>query len=257
MSRAVQALLIREWAALSASRVVWVFAGACLLAGFGVTFGVGEAVSAVWMALPLVLYLVPLLGLLAGVSAALGDLEEAPMLVPRAPGRLTRACVKWPLWSGLIALAALAWLAPAAIRSGEAEQLLQLWAMAAGEAAIFVALGLAVGRLVPGGGTTAYIAALFFGFLFIGGAGVLGWLAARSDFFQENPQLWTFGLMAHPVEALRVGLMFSLDTLPVEAERLPGLARWWLANTGLWYAALVLFWSTAALGVSALRRERG
>lgn len=256
MSRVLRALFAREWAALCASRVVWVFAGACLLAGAGVTLGTGGAASAVWLALPLVLYLVPLLGLLAGVSAALGDLGEAPVLVPRAPGPLVRAGVKWPLWSGLIAVAALAWLAPAAIRSGEADALLRLWAMTAGEAAVFVALGLAVGRLAPGGGTAAYLAALFFGFLFIGGAGVLGWVAARSDFFREHPQLWTLGLMAHPVEALRVGLLFSLDTLPVEAARLPDLARWWLAHTGLWYAGLVLLWSAAALGLGALGRER-
>ena len=256
MKAALSALFIREWAALSASRVVWIFAGACLLAGFGVVLGADEADPAVWMALPLLLYLVPLLGLLAGVSAALGDLEEAPMLVPRTPGPFVRSCVKWPLWSGLIALVALAWLAPAAIRSGEADKLLQLWAMTAGEAAIFVAIGLALGRWVPGGGTSAYLTALFFGFLFIGGAGVLGWVAARSPFFQENPQLWTFGLMAHPVEALRVGLMFSLDTLPVDAERLPAIARWWLAHAGLWYAALVLAWSTLALALGAFAREK-
>ncbi|HKK19518.1 MAG TPA: hypothetical protein VJ952_12645 [Opitutales bacterium] len=254
MRRAIQALMAREWAALFASRVVWIFAAACLAGGFAVTSGVGGAESAVWMALPLVLYLVPLLGLMAGVSAALGDAEEAPMLVPRAPGPLIRALVKWPLWAGLIALAALAWLAPATIRSGEADKLLQLWAMTAGEAAIFVALGLAIGRWAPGG-NSAYLAALLFGFLFIAGAGVLGWVAARSDFFQENPQFWTLGLMAHPVEALRVGLMFSLETLPVDAERLPTLSRWWLAHSGLWYALLVLVWSSAALGFGALSRE--
>jgi len=255
MSRTVLALFFREWAALSASRVVWIFVGACSLAGLGVLL-TGEADSAVWMALPLLLYLVPLLGLLAGVSAALGDLEEAPMLLPRAPGPFVRSCVKWPLWSGLIALAALAWLAPAAIRSGEADKLLQIWAMTTGEAAIFVATGLALGRWVPGGGTAAYLTALFFGFLFVGGAGVLGWVAARSDFFQENPQLWTLGLMTHPVEPLRVGLMFSLDTLPVDADRLPGIARWWLGHSGLWYGLLVLMWSASALILGGLRRER-
>jgi len=255
MRPAASALFIREWAALSASRVVWVFAAACLLAGFGVTLGVGGAGSAVWMALPLVLYLVPLLGLLAGVSAALGDVEEAAILVPRAPGPLLRALVKWPLWSTLIALAALAWLAPAAIRSGEVAQLPRLWLMTAGEAAIFVAMGLMMGRLIRSQ-VTAFMTALLFGFLFVGGAGVLGWVAARSGFFQENPQLWTLGLMLHPVEALRVGLMFSLDTLPVDADRLPGIARWWLGHSGLWYGLLVLIWSASALILGGLRRER-
>jgi len=256
MRRIIQALFIRECAAVFASRVVWIFVAACLIAGLGVGIGIGEARSSPWMALPLVLYLVPLLGLMAGVSAALGDIEEAPMLVPRAPGPLIRALVKWPLWFGLIALAALAWLAPASIRSGEVDKLFQLWAMATGEAAIFVAMGLAIGRWAPSG-TSAYLAALFFGFFFITGAGVLGWIAARSQFFQENPQLWTVGLMAHPVEALRVGLMFSLETLPVDANRLPQIARWWLAHSGLWYGLLVLVWSGAALSLGTLRRECG
>jgi hypothetical protein len=56
MRTVVTALFIREWAALSASRVVWIFAGACLLAGFGLVLGADEADSAVWMALPLLLY---------------------------------------------------------------------------------------------------------------------------------------------------------------------------------------------------------
>ena len=254
MRRTIQALFMRERAALLASRVVWIFAAACLIAGLGVSVGIGEARSSLWMALPLVLYLVPLLGLMTGVSAAIGDIDEAPMLVPRTPGPFIRALVKWPLWFGLIALAALAWLAPASIRSGEVDKLFQLWAMATGEAAIFVALGLAIGRWAPSG-TSAYLVALIFGFFFITGAGVLGWIAARSQFFQENPQLWTVGLMAHPVEALRVGLMFSLETLPVDADRLPRIASWWLAHSGLWYGLLVLVWSSAALSFCVLRRE--
>lgn len=251
--REVTALVLREIASLAASRVIWVFALACLAAGIAVALGSAGGRSALWLVFPLLLYLVPLLGLLSGVSAARGDLEEEGILQPRAPVAAVRLTVKWALWTALISLAALTWILPAVLRAGEHGHLLSLTLHAVAEASIFVALGLALGRWVRDS-VTAHIGALLLGCLFLVGAGLVSWLAAQTDFFQERPALWTLGLMLHPVEALRVSLMFTLENLPVDPDRLPVLAVWWLGHSGLWYLILAAVWTVLALALGSLRR---
>ncbi|MFP4674063.1 MAG: hypothetical protein ACLFO5_05685 [Opitutales bacterium] len=251
--RILYALFAREFHAVRASRIVWVFAAACIL--FGITAGMGgeEPETAIWLLLPMTLYMVPLLGLMVGVTAAHGDASEEPLLGARLPGALPRIAVKWLAWTTPLGLAGLLWITPAVFRTGELGLLPALWAYAFGEAFIFVALGLALGRLLHDG-VTAHTSALLTGFLLIAGAGILGWLTAQSPYFQERPHLWTLGLMLHPVEAVRVSLMFSLQNLPFAAGELPDLAAWWLRHSGAWYAGLVLVWSALALSLATLRR---
>jgi len=253
MMRMASALFARECASVAASRVVWVFLPAGIAAGFAVASGGAEGRSAVWLALPPLLYLVPPLGLLVGVAAARSDLDEEPMLQPRAPSLRIRLAVKCLLWAALVTLVALTWLLPATLAAGEPARLLPLAGQAGAESAVFVALGLCLGRSLRDG-VAAHVGALLLGGLFVAGAGVLGWLAAGTPFFQAHPGLWTLGLMLHPVEALRVGLMFSLEDLPVDASRLPPLAAWWLARTGLWYAGLAAVWTGLALFLGGMRR---
>lgn len=252
-TRILYALFARECHAVFASRVVWVFAAACILFGTTTAFGGTQATTAVWLLLPLTLYAIPLLGLLVGVTAAHGDAAEEPLLGARIPSAIKRLAVKWLAWTAPLGLASLLWIAPAVFRTGEPGLLPALWAYTFGEAFIFVALGLALGRLLHDG-VTAHTTALLTGFLFIAGAGVLGWIAAQSAFFQENPHIWTLGLMLHPVEAVRVSLLFSLENLPFAPGELPDLASWWLRHSGAWYAAVTVVWSTLAIGIAALRR---
>lgn len=251
--RSIYALALREFATLAASRVVWVFVLACLVGGLAVGFGGSGGRSALWLVLPLLLYVVPLFGLLVGVSAARGDIEEEGLLQPRAPTAMPRLIVKWLLWTTIIALSAFAWILPAALRAGEPVHLSAFAFHAAAEASIFVAIGLALGRWVSDG-VTAHIGALIIGCLFLVGAGLLGWLAAQTNYFQEHPALWTLGLMLHPVEALRVSLMFSLENLPIDPNRLPVLAAWWLAHSEAWYIMLAAVWTSLALILGSLRR---
>jgi len=247
------ALAMREFATVSASRVAWVFAAGCL--GFGLAVGLGGSSAgstAVWLVLPLVLYFVPLLGLLLGVSATRGDMPEEVLINPRFPSIFLRLLVKWAVWMVLLGLVILAWIFPAVIRAGEVESLPALWSYTLGETAVFIAMGLALGRLLRDG-VTAHLAALLAGFVFIAGAGILGWIAAQSTFFQQHSSLWTLGLMLHPVEALRVSLMFSLENLPFDRGHLPPLAAWWLDRPGLWYAAIAAAWSALALVLGSIR----
>lgn len=256
MTRVWGALFLRELAMVAASRVIWIFAAGCL--AFGIVTALGtpsEGSTGVWMILPLVLYVVPLLGILIGVVAARGDHDEEALIASRVGSLGLRLFVKWIVWSGLLGLAALAWMLPVSLRSESVGRVLSLWGYTLGESAVFVALGLALGRNVRDA-VAAHLTALLLGFTFVAGAGVLGWLAARSPFFQEHPDLWTLGLMLHPVEALRVSWMFSLENLPFGQSHLPDLAAWWLAQSGLWYAVLVAVWSFGALACGRLLRSR-
>lgn len=251
--RGVSALALREIASLGASRVVWIFALACLAVGLAVALGGAGGRSALWLVLPLLLYVVPLLGLLVGVAAARGDIEEEGFLQTRAPTAMPRLAVKWLLWTALIVLVTFAWILPAVLRVGEASVLPSLILYATAESSIFVALGLAFGRWVRDS-VASYIGALLLGCLFLVGAGFLSWLAAQANYFQERPALWTLGLMLHPVEAVRVSLMFSLENLPVSPERLPALAAWWLTHSDIWYCMLAAVWTGLALVLGSLRR---
>lgn len=247
------ALVMRECAAIAASRVLWIFTLVCATCGLILAGTTMADRTALWLALPMMLYLVPLLGLLAGVSAARGDHEEEAMIALRAPAPILRLTIKLLLWSLLLAIATLAWLLPAAIKVGHMDRLPLIWAYALGEMAVFVAIGLALGRLLQNE-VIAHLGALLFGFVFVSGAGVIAWILAQTPTFQGHPALWTLGLMLHPVEALRVGLMMTMENLPFDKGHLPELATWWLDHTGWWYALLVFAWSLMALLLATWRK---
>ncbi|MGZ0656436.1 hypothetical protein ACWPKS_12595 [Coraliomargarita sp. W4R72] len=249
------ALSQRELATVLASRVIWVFGFACLCFGLLIVSGsAGEGSTAVWLSLPLVLYALPLIGLLAGVAAAQGDAMEEPLIASRIPRVGQRMLVKWLLWSLLLGLVALMWLLPAAARAGQWQALPQLWAYALGEVAVFLAAGLLLGHWIRDS-VAAHLSALLLGFFALTGAGIFAWVAADWPYLQAHPSLWTLSLMLHPVEALRVGLLFSIDDLPFDPGELPTLAAWWLRHPGVWYACLSLTLSGAALSLVSVRRR--
>jgi len=250
LRRVMGALLIRELSALAASRIGWVFGIICLAGGLAVALGTVGDRTALWFSLPLLLYLLPLLGLLTGVSAAHADRGEEALLAHRVPRPAARAAAKWFVWTVLLALVSLVYLVPVAVRAGDSAASLVLWGYAVGEISVFVALGLALGRWIRDG-IAAHLTALLAGFVFLVGIGLLAWLAARTPFFQDHPDLWTLGLMLHPVEALRVGLMATLDGLPFATGQLPPLSTWWLEHPGFWYILLVFGWT--AFGLAAAR----
>ncbi len=254
MSRVWSALCLRELSTIVASRVMWVFGVACLCFGSLIALGSStEGTTAVWLSLPLVLYALPLIGLLAGVAAVQGDAPEALLIASRITGMGRRLVVKWVLWSLLLGGVALLWILPAVIRSEQWAMLPQLWGYAQAEAAVFVAWGLLIGRLIRDS-VAAHLTALLLGFFALVGTGILAWLVAGLPMVQAHPSLWTLLLMGHPIEALRVGLLFSIDGLPFDPNRLPGLAAWWLQRPGVWYGVLALLWSGIALLVATRLR---
>lgn len=242
--QALLPLLKREWLVVKQSRIAWTYAGICL--AWGAVAAITSSESMVWIVLPLLLNGMPAAGLLAGVAAIHGDDQEEMLLVARVAGDFLRLLGKWLVWTSILFLATIGLLIPVLVGGGSFESLLSIAGYTAGEAAVFVALGLLLGRLCSDS-VMAHALALVGALLAIAGGGVLAWLAAHHTFFQENPNAWTLILMMHPVEALRVSLMFSLDGLPFDPRSLSPVARWWLGHTGLWYLTLSLGESFVAL----------
>jgi len=243
-----RAYAVREAQAVLASRIAWAYAAVCL--GWGLLAsplsGASNPGSSVWMLLPLLLYGIPLAGLLGGVAAWHGDAAEEALLTTRSPRHLTRALGKWMVWSAVFASATLCLILPSLPATRPLPPLLMLWAYAAGEIAIFTAFGLWLGRTCRDS-VLAHSLALMLGLLAIAGGGILAWIAAHVPFLQDNPSLWTALLMVHPVEVVRVSTLFSLEDLPFDARRLPPLAAGWLAHPDLWFGSLSFALSALAL----------
>lgn len=247
-------ILRRERRTVMASRIAWAYGIACIFWGLlgSPLFGVNRDGTSVWFLMPVLLYGIPLAGLLAGVVAWQGDAGEEDLLRPRICGWFTRPLAKWLTWTGLLSMATLFLILPSLPTAQAPAALVSLWAYSVGQTAIFTALGLALGRRFEDP-ALAHSLALLVGLMAIAGGGVLSYIAAWQPFMQAYPDLWVLLLMSHPVEALRVSMVYSLENLPFDARSLPPLAAWWLANPHAWFAVLVTAWSGIGLAACVKR----
>ena len=253
--RALRAFLRRELRAALLNRFVHVFSGAALLAGIAPLFienaGAG---AAPYFLLQIVLYLIPLFALLIGTGSAQADQEERPVLLTQPEGRGASVLGKFlALWL-LLAIAALLLVLPSAFADTELAPLLFLWLHATGTAAVFLALGLACG-FSTNDRVKAHLGSLCLWLVFLAGFDLLALAGAHVPWVQEYPALWTSLLMLNPLDSLRVGALFSFDRIPFDTTQTAPLARWWLANLGLWFTLLSGAWIVAALGWSRRRLE--
>jgi hypothetical protein len=253
--RFLVALVFRERQAVMASRVTWSFGIGCLLWGLAGSplFGIGRADTVVWFLLPVLLYAVPPVALLSGVVAWQGDAGEEELIQTRVSSSWNRLLAKWVTWTVLLETAALCMVLPLLVSAADPIALMKIWMYAGGEIAIFVALGLAIGRFCRDP-LLAYSSALIVGFLMVAGGGLVAYVAAWQPVIQRFPDLWTLLLMLHPVESLRVCLVYSVDNLPFDARTLPFLAAFWLGHPGKWYFFLSLLWTALCLGFGSLKR---
>jgi len=247
-------LLHREWLVVKQSRIAWTYTTICL--AWATTAAITGSETVTWTILPLLMNAMPAAGLLLGVAAIHGDDPEEPLLVARVASDTLQIFGKWLVWTSILLLATVALLIPLLAGGESFRSFLSVAGYATGEAAVFVAIGLFLGKLCRDS-VLAHSLALVSALLAIAGGGVLAWLAARQPFFQDNPNAWTLLLMLHPVEALRVSLMFSLDPLPIDARNLGPLARWWLSHASLWYLVMSLAESFAALAACRMIPRTG
>ena len=252
----IRAVLLRELRSALGNRYFQVFAVFALGAGAGAVY-LGESEEApTFFLVQVTLYLVSLFALLVGVSAAQAEREEWPLLFAQPVGRSALVWGKFGTGCGVFAAVLGLLFGPAVFYGqGALGALLGLYGAALGIAAVFLSLGLWVGfrmsdrvqALVLGVGL--WLAALF-------GLDLFALVAAHWPAVQRAPDAWVALLMANPPDAFRIHALFSTGQIPPETADKSALAAWWLARTGVWFAALAAAWSLALLCGAGRRLER-
>lgn len=250
----LRAVMRREAVTTRHNRFVQVFA-LVVLAGSAAVAASSRPDAVPFGVLLLFLYVVPLFGLLVGVSAAHEEREELPFLlsqpVPRRAHVLGEAAVLSAALMGVLLLA----LIPAAVTVAVAAPVLLLGGLGVALAVISVSGGLAIGHYTA---TRArgLMAALLTWFAAFGLYDVLALALSGLGVMQQVPALWVAALLVNPIDAVRLAGLFGLEQVPFSVA---GAATWieplttWLP---LWVGGLAIGWTAGALALAARRLDR-
>jgi len=250
-----RAIFQRELTTTLHNRFVQVFAVVAWTGSGAVALLTGRAEAVPYGLLLLFLYLVPLFGLLVGVSAAHEEHEERAFLwsqpVPRAIFVLGKAVT---LIAALAAVLLGALGAGAAAGAG-AGTLALLWGLGTGLVMVSVSAGLAVGQY-----TTSRARGLMVGLVAWIGAFALYDAAALAlsglDVVQGLPAFWVGLLLLNPIDAVRLAGLFALEGVPFST---PGEAAWMVELTAwlpAWAAGVTVAWSGGLLALACRRLRR-
>lgn len=248
-------MFVREWQTALLNRFVHLLGIALLLAGLAPLAGDYAGAVAPFFLVQAVLYLVPLFALLIGVGSAQSDLEERPFLLSQPVKRSVILLGRWAALWALMSLGCALLIAPALIGGGSPAALGFLGGSAVALAGVFLAVGIAFG-LSTQDRVRAHLAVLCAWFALLAGGDLLALGLAQMGYLREAPTLWLLLLMINPMDAFRIGALFSLDTVPLEVANIPALARWWLAHPAFHLALLCGGWTVAALSLCARRLRR-
>lgn len=250
-----RAVLRREVTTTLHNRFVQVFALVAWTGSGAVVLLSGRAEAVPYGLLLLFLYLVPLFGLLVGVSAAHEETEERAFLwsqpVPRSLFVLSKAVT---LVGALTAVLLGALLAGVVAGAG-AGALGLLGALGTGLVLVSVSAGLTVGQY-----TTSPARGLMVGLVVWVGAFALYDAVALAlsglDVTQQLPALWVGLLLLNPIDAVRLAGLFALEGVPFST---PGEATWMadlVAWLPAWVAGLTAGWTAALLALACRRLRR-
>lgn len=251
----LRAVMRREAITTRHNRFVQVFA-LVVLAGSGAVATMASRPEAVpFGVLLLFLYVVPLFGLLVGVSAAHEEREELPFLlsqpVPRRAYVFGKALALGAALVGVLVLA----LVPVIVMAPTAASVLLLGGLGVVLAIVSVSGGLALGHYTT---TRArgLMAALLTWFAAFGLYDVLALALSGLGVMQQVPALWVAVLLLNPIDAVRLAGLFGLEQVPFSVA---GAAAWieplttWLP---VWTGVLALGWSAGTLILACRRLER-
>jgi len=249
------ACFLREIRAALLNRFVYLYSGAMLCSGLAALAGEHAGDTSPYFLLQAILYLVPLFALLIGTGSAQSDQEERVFLLTQPIPRWSIVLGKFAaLWS-LLSVAGGLLLVPSAFGDAGLGSLGILWGNAVLISGVFLALGLAAG-FSTSDRVKAHLAALCGWILLLAGFDLLALAAAHVSSITVHEAAWVSVLMVNPLDALRIGALFSLDQIPFDASQAPAIARWWIGHPETWVAAICTLWMFLALGWSILRVER-
>jgi len=252
------AIALRELRTAVLNRFVPLFSAAALAVGIAPLLGEHPDESAPYFLVQAALYLIPLFALLIGVGSAQGDLEERAFLWTQPVPRLTMVAGKWAALWGLIFLASCLLVVPSALGGSGACAFAPLCSLGFSTVAIggvFLGLGMAIG-FSTNDRVKAHLAVLCLWLALLAGFDLLALAAVQAGFLHHNATLWLLILMGNPLDAFRIGTLFSLNQAPLDLAQIPALGQWWLKHPGAWLAILSTGWTGAALGWCWLRLRR-
>ena len=253
----VRAAAGREWLShrlnrfLHAHLLLVAVAGSLPLLTPGAAFARGAA----WWLLHAVLYAISLSALLLGLSSAHAEIEEFTWLLGQPRGIAPWLAGK-VIALVLLVVAATALLSLPTVCAGAATDALGLaTAGAAGVSAVCALAGLALGFWIRDS-VRGLIAAMAVWFALLFGTDLLLLAVAGGTAAQTHPDLWVVALMANPLDAYRVTMLFAVERAAFSGLDAGRLTGWWVAHATLWLVLVLAMWLAASAGAAWLGARR-
>ena len=254
---AVAAACQRELAANRVNRFLHVHLALAAAAGLLPLFTPDDVGSAapLWV-LHAVLYCLSLSALLLGLSSAHGEADEFALLFTQPVPRWAWLLGKAAGLSVVLIPASILLVLPAALGGGLTAGLAGLAAAASGITLALAALGLAVGFWVRDP-VRSLLSALGVWFVLLFGTDLLLLALSGAPWLQQRPGLWVALLMANPLDALRITVIFDVERAAFAGLDGGGLVAWWLGHGFGWLALVIVLWTTAGFttGLAGARRR--
>lgn len=254
---ATSATVRREWLSHRVNRFLYGHVGLLLAAGVFATFSAPESTDhgVAWFLLYSVLYAVSLSSLLLGLSSAQAEQDELPFLRTQPSGVFPWVLGKVLGLAALVVPSAFLLILPAMVAQGWSPMLLALAAAAAGVCLVMALVGLTVGLWVSDP-VRSLILAVACWFVLLFATDLLLILVAGSPWIQAHPAPWVGWLMANPLDAFRITVLFSLERAVFNTLGAGELVSWWTQHAGLWFGCCVTLWLGALLTAALLGASR-
>jgi ABC-2 type transport system permease protein/Cu-processing system permease protein len=219
------------------------------------TPGDSLARSASWWLLHAVLYAVSLSALLLGLSSAQAEAEEFTWLLGLPSGIGPWLTGKAIALVSLVIVAAALLAIPTLFLSGGSSELFVTAFGAAGVSAVCSLAGLAIGLWIRDQ-VRGLIVAVAVWFVFLFGTDLLLIAVAGGSATQQHPDLWVAALMANPLDAFRITVIFSVERAAFSGLDAGSLTQWWVAHSTLWLVVVFALWGAVSSGVAWLGARR-
>jgi ABC-2 type transport system permease protein/Cu-processing system permease protein len=216
------------------------------------------ATGTAWWTLNGVIYVASLSALLLGLSSAQAEQEEFPLLFTQ-PVRLGAWVAGKCLGAAAVMLPSAVCLFLPSVWSNGVQSLAFGAALAAAAVSLLWAwLGLALGLWIEDG-VRGLIAALVLWCVLLFGVDLALVLAGGTEWARAHPAIWVAVMMASPLDAYRVTLLFVFEGAAFSGAKLNALTAWWLAHPALWLGICLGLWLAVAFGgawIASCRRRR-
>lgn len=250
-----RAIVRREITTTLHNRFVQIFALLVWAGSIAVAALSGRAEAVPFGLLLLLLYVVPLFGLLIGVSAAHEEHDERAFLWSQPVPRAAYVLGKTATLVGALALVLLGVLVAGGLAGTAGGALVLLWGLGLALVLVSVSAGVAVGQYTTSHarGLMAVLVLWFGAFALYDALALVG---SGLPALQEWPGLWVGALLLNPIDAVRLAGLFSLENVPFSP---PGNAAWlaevltWLPA---WVAVLTVAWTSGLLALACRRLRR-